>query len=395
MFTAKIKLLIIQLLLFCSFSICQDNCDIMSFRIKEELFNENIVAYYLSAIDVNSGTSYISLFKYSIEGEDDCYQLDAPSDINLILEFSMDIFSPSIGFNSSQNLFSGTVKLSNISSVITFDNMDLDYSTASIPGAEFSLIDWNGIEIGDSSFELIKSSILNSGKIPNGLYTFNFKLKTEDNQEIDQINKVINVNEPEYIDLISPGGSVSDTSMNVVYSKFPVFTWNADNCSSCQMYIRVCEFNPSNHSSPAEAINDIANLPNVENNSYYAINDNSNTFQYPTIDSKNLENGKLYAWQLMRNYQSTLGTEELFSNIYVFKVFDSYNQISDNLEIIKLLIGEERYDELFNQGGSLSGYNQIEGNIKLNGIEISMSELNQIINQINSGDIDIESIIVE
>ena len=315
--------------------------------------------------------------------------------IHLILEFSMDIFSPSIGFNSSQNLFSGTVKLSNISSVITFDNMDLDYSTTSIPGSEFSLIDWNGIEIGDSSFELIKSSILNSGKIPNGLYTFNFKLKTEDNEEIDQINKVINVNEPEYIDLISPGGSVSDTSMNVVYSKFPVFTWNTDNCSSCQMYIRVCEFNPSNHSSPAEAINDIANLPNVENNSYYAINDNSNTFQYPTIDSKNLENGKLYAWQLMRNYQSTLGTEELFSNIYVFKVFDSYNQISDNLEIIKLLIGEERYNELFNQGGSLSGYNQIEGNIKLNGIEISMSELNQIISQINSGDIDIESIIVE
>ena len=88
MFTAKIKSLIIQLLLFCSFSICQDNCDIMSFRIKEELFNENIVAYYLSAIDVNSGTSYVSLFKYSIEGEDDCYQLDVPSDINLILEFS-------------------------------------------------------------------------------------------------------------------------------------------------------------------------------------------------------------------------------------------------------------------------------------------------------------------
>ena len=87
----------------------------------------------------------------------------------MILEFSMDIFSPSIGFNSSQNLFSGTVKLSNISSIITFNNMDLDYSTTSIPGSEFSLIDWNGIEIGDSSFELIKSSILSSGKIPNGL----------------------------------------------------------------------------------------------------------------------------------------------------------------------------------------------------------------------------------
>ena len=391
----KIKSLIIQLLLFCSFLICQDNCNMMSFRIKEELFNDNIVAYYLSAMDINSGTSYVSLFKYSIEGEENCYQIDSPSDIDLILEFSMDIFSPSIGFNSSQNLFSGTVKLSNISSIITFNNMDLDYSTTSIPGSEFSLIDWNGIEMGDPSFELIKSSILGSGKIPNGLYTFDFKLKTEDDIVVDQINKIINVNEPEYINLMSPGGFVSDTLMNIVYSKFPVFSWNSDNCSSCQMYIRVCEFNPSNHSSPEEAINDIASLPNIEDNSYYSINDNSNTFQYPTIDSKNLENGKLYAWQLVRTYESTLGTEELFSDIYVFKVFDSYNQTLDNLEIIKLLIGEQKYNELFNQGGSLSGYNQIDDSIKLNGVEISMSELNQIITQIKSGNLNIESIIVE
>ena len=47
----------------------------MSFKIKEELFNEDIVAYYLSAIDVNSGTSYVSLFQYSIEGNQDCYEL--------------------------------------------------------------------------------------------------------------------------------------------------------------------------------------------------------------------------------------------------------------------------------------------------------------------------------
>ena len=158
-------------------------------------------------------------------------------------------------------------------------------------------------------------------------------------------------------------------------------------CAGC-MAADACNYDP-------EAINDIASLPNIEDNSYYSINDNSNTFQYPTIDSKNLENGKLYAWQLVRTYESTLGTEELFSDIYVFKVFDSYNQTLDNLEIIKLLIGEQKYNELFNQGGSLSGYNQIDDSIKLNGIEISMSELNQIITQIKSGNLNIESIIVE
>ena len=389
----KTNLLITYVIIFLSALYPQDNCDIMSFQIKEELFNEDIVAYYLSAIDVNSGTSYISLFQYSIEGNENCYQSD--SNINLFLDFSMNVFAPSIGFNSSQNLFTGRIKLSNISSIITFNNMDLDYSTRAIPGAEFLLIDWNGVEIGDPNFELIKSSILSSGKVPNGLYTFNFQLTNEDGDVINQINKTINVNEPEYIDLISPGGSVSDSSNNIVYSTFPVFTWNSDNCSSCDTQIRVCEFNPNNHSSPMDAINDISNLPNLASDEYYSINDNLNSFQYPTAESKNLESGKLYAWQLKRTYQSTLGLEEIFSDIHIFKIFDGYNQNSENLNIIKLLIGEEKYNEFFSSEGMLYGYNDIDGSITLNGIEISLEELNQIVSQIQSGTINIESISVE
>ena len=103
----------------------------------------------------------------------------------------------------------------------------------------------------------------------------------------------INVNEPEYIDLISPGGAVSDTSNNIVYSTFPVFTWSSDNCSVCETEIRVCEFNPENHSSPIDAINDMPSLPNISGDEYYSIDDNINAFQYPTSDAKNLEIGKL------------------------------------------------------------------------------------------------------
>jgi len=391
----KIKLLLIQLILSFSLLYAEDTCDVMSFRIQEELFSEDIIAYYLSAIDINSGTSYVSLFQYSIEGNEFCYGLGSSTNINLFLEFSMDIFSPSIGFNSSQSLFTGKIKLSNISAAITFNNMDLDYATVSVPGSEFSLIDWNGIEIGDDSFELIKSSILSSGKIPNGLYAFNFKLKTEEDVIIDEISKVINVNEPEYIDLISPGGSVSDTSNNIVYSMFPIFTWNSDNCSSCETQIRVSEFDLDSHSSPSEAINDIPNLPNVTGNEYYPVNDNLNSFQYPTANSRNLEPGKLYAWQLKRIYQSTLGFEEIFSDIYIFKIFNGYNQSSNNLDIIKLLIGDGKYDEFFLDGGLLSGYNQLEGSVTLNGIEISINELNQIITQIQNGTINIEGISIE
>ena len=150
----KRKIKSFAVLLTLSFSLLYPSCDLNSFKISEELFNEDIVAYYLSAIDINSGTSYISLFQYSIESinQIDCYG----ENISLILEFSMDIYSPTIGFNSSQNLFSGKIRLSDIYSLIRVNNMDLDYSTTSVPGADFSLLEWNGIEQEDDVFELIK-----------------------------------------------------------------------------------------------------------------------------------------------------------------------------------------------------------------------------------------------
>jgi len=390
-----IKQMTFILLIIGSILYSQDNCDVSSFKINEKLFNDHIVTYYLSAIDINSGTSYIPLFEYSITGDQNCYALN--DSLNLVLEFSMNIFSPAIGFNSYQELFNREIKLSNISSEITFNNMDLNYSTTSVSGADFSLSDYSGLtDINSDDYQLIVSSILNSGKIPNGLYTFDFKLKTENNNIINEINRTINVNEPEYINLISPGGSMADTLNNIEYSIFPVFTWSADNCSSCETQIRVCEFNPSEHSSPEEAINDIPSLPNVSGYEYYNINDNMNSFQYPTANVKNLEPGKLYAWQLKRLYQSTLGNQEILSQIYVFKIFNTYeNQNADNLEIIKLLIGEQKYNELFLEDGVLSGYNSLEGTIILNGSEVSISELNQIINQIQNGIVNIQDIIVE
>ena len=111
-FNSFISISIFILMILGSGLYSQDNCEISSFEINEKLFNDDIVAYYLSAIDINSGTSYIPLFEYSITAGNECYD----SSINLILEFSMNIYSPAIGFNSQQELFNGEIRLSNISS---------------------------------------------------------------------------------------------------------------------------------------------------------------------------------------------------------------------------------------------------------------------------------------
>ena len=54
-----------------------------------------------------------------------------------------------------------------------------------------------------------------------------------------------------------------------------------------------------------------------------------------------------------------------------------------------------KYNELFSAQGALSGYNQFDGTILLNGVEISMSELNEIITLIQNGVINIQEISVE
>ena len=63
--------------------------------------------------------------------------------------------------------------------------------------------------------------------------------------------------------------------------------------------------------------------------------------------------------------------------------------------LLRLLIGDEKYNELFLESGILNEYNNLEGSISLNGNPISLDELNQIIAQIQNGTINIQEIIVE
>ena len=74
-------------------------CDSSSFSLNEDYFNESIVGYYLGALDMNTGSSNISLFRYSISSTDNaCYQ----NNVSLFLEFSFRIYSPTLGFSSTE-----------------------------------------------------------------------------------------------------------------------------------------------------------------------------------------------------------------------------------------------------------------------------------------------------
>ncbi|MBC8311069.1 MAG: hypothetical protein H8E72_02080 [Candidatus Marinimicrobia bacterium] len=366
-----------------------------TFKIEEQFFNDEIVAFYLGAIDINTGSSNVLLFDYLVYSSDaeDCYN---PS-VNLFLHFTISIYSPQLGFNQFEEFLNSTFKLSDISSDLRFRNTDMNFDTNSIPGAKSQRIEYTlGGNSSDNDVQTIINLIMQSGKIPNGSYIFDAILTSDENGEeiIHQVSKQIDVYEPQYINLISPGGSISDTLSTVVYNPYPVFNWESDNCTSsnCNIGIRVCEFNPNYHSSLSDAMDSNSLLPINQSDEYYSLDSTATAFQYPILGAESLVEGKYYVWQLKRSYQTTVGEESLFSDILVFKLHSFQGKAvssSTNLEVIKGILGEDEYRILFGSNGELSSFTSEITLITLDGEEIPVSQLYEILAKVEQNQISI------
>ena len=245
-------------------------------------------------------------------------------------------------------------------------------------------IDEDNIDIDELS-----SVVLQTGKIPNGSYMFDFVLKDSQNNIIDSETKSIDVYEPSFLELVSPGGEISDTLETAIFSTYPVFSWNGDFCSSCQYGIRIAEYNSEEHSNLSEAMNDIASFPLDQSEDFFELPQNLNVFQYPVSNALDLKMGKLYAWQLRRSYETTVGANDDFSSIFVFKIMSpgdissEQSNVIDILELIKELVGESQYNQLFGPGGQLEGY--FVYSMTLNGTEVTEEGLRPIAKDIADG----------
>ena len=398
-FSAKIDrflLIIIHLFLYVDFLIAQDNCNLNTFTIEEQFFNDEIVAFYLGAININTGSSNVLLFDYLVQSSDNLNCYNNP-DISLFLHFKISIYSPQLGFNAFEEFLNSTFKLSDISSVLRFRNTDMNFDTNSIPGAESQRLEYTlGGNSSEQDVQTIINLIMQSGKIPNGSYIFDAILTSDELGEdiIGQVSKKIDVYEPQYININSPGGSLSDTLNTVVYNPYPVFTWESDNCtvSNCNIGIRVCEFNPNYHSNLSDAIESNSLLPVDQSVQYFPLDSTATSFQYPILAAESLLEGKYYVWQLKRSYQTTVGEESLYSDIFVFKIHSfqlSSTVNSTNLEVIKGILGENQYRSFFGTNGELSSYTSDISLITLDGVEIPISQLYDILSKIEQSKINI------
>ena len=404
----------------------EDPCNLVT--INENFFNDDIIGFYLSSINIESGESNTLLFDYSIDlsnaisnkecnsfgpcifdecGDDYYNNLNPPPTTThgihiLYLDFSISMYIPDF-MDTTEELLDGSVRFDiNSSSIheINFRNTDLNFDTKYLAGnTSFSLENYN-LHISDTILEDIADLFLSQGKAPNGIYSFNFKLKDEDGNEIDSISKVVEVFVPSFLDLVSPGSSeIADSASSVIMSTNPIFQWNSDYCNKCDFNIRVSEFKPGSHSSLEEAIDDYSILPLGVG--FYNIPSLVNSFQYPTSGVGEIYPGKLYVWQVMRSYETSNGINKEFSPLHLFKMQSldisetSIITTDINFENIKLLIGDTTYDTLFGNNGPFNDYNNINQSVTIDGQTFSINYLIDLINKQNSGEITIMQVDVE
>ena len=376
-------------------------CDICEFTIDELFFNESLVGYYLGGFDLATGESDVLLFEYLINGPQSCYnQADGK---RLKVTFDVRVYSPSLGLSEVTDFLTADMFLSDFTGPITFKNTDITFSGAAIDGAtlEFGLN--SEILVSGQQLEDMKSYVLSSGKIPNGSYIFTFSLGEEFENDspdgnchgvFETYSREVEIYEPTYLEIVAPGfKSISEANNNPVFTNYPVFTWSADMCSACNYGIRVSEYVSGTHSSLSEALNDFSSLPLDQALSFHPIESDGTVFQYPSSGAMELISGNYYVWQIKRDYGTTIGLQEDYSDIYIFKISSFLDESSSNLEMIKDLLGEDVYQSLFGPGGDFEGF--FIKDYLLNGTTSSEQEIQVIINGVNQGNAEVIEVIIE
>ena len=243
---------------------------------------------------------------------------------------------------------------------------------------------------------------MTTGKLPDGEYRFELKTFSGttdfDLSPSDEKIETIIVETPSGVNLESPGGSLADTSFNIVYTTFPSFNWNKGYCNNCETYIRVAQFKPEYHSSLEEALLDERTLPFDQSKEWMKLQ-NVSTYQYPTGGVRPLENGKIYVWQIKTMVPTTDGMEDEVSEIYAFKIADP--SLSTKLDVnnpiiqqIKDAIGVDKYNSFFQSGGALEDYSPT-GEYLVNNSNVDQSTVQNILKLIKNKNVKVNSIKVE
>ena len=374
-------------------------------RIEGQSFDINVqgeiyeyATYYVSSFDVATGATNVQIFNYSLEA--------STYPVFIKIRFKATILSPGLGINSDATIVEIETDPFLIQDGLYLDNRDLSSEITFLNDNSGNQIELKGqlIEVLDPALsEAIMQTILTSGKLSDGQYTFSVSVfggLEEDNlSNVFNDSKTFVIQSQTPISLEYPGGALSDTTDNLLYTSFPIFQWSSGPpIPSAQTFIRVAQFDPSSHSGLEDAIEDQRVLPANQNDQWELI-DNVNSYQYPFSGSYPLDPGNIYCWQVRISLPTTAGNEDMVSPIFAFKIgqagtIETSNIVSNPLLMMIQQTLPDQFNNYFGPGRELEGYLP-SGQIEINGVTVGPSVVNTLLQQISNQEYKIQSVVVE
>ncbi len=341
---------------------------------------------YLTDFDFDDGQNNPLIFGYRLAASDDQYPVDDVS-----ISFSMQANIPSLDLTNAVLL---DVQLEfTLEAPIFITNRDLDQNIAErgITDEEGNQIDlgsprFNPTDLTEDQKTSLINTVMSLGSMPAGNYSFNLSVSAP-NYQPDYVgfspNKQVSIVAPANIDLIFPSLGyefVSDT--------YPVFEWNSSGCDN--YFIRICEYNPIQHSSPEDAMQSESSFPYPDDGTFVSV-ESATQLDYSTVNGRPLEVGKAYAWQIKKVCSTTGNDQEIFSEIYGFTISEAGQTITPCQQQLRNVLGDSQYNVLFGTNGPLEGYGEC-AEITLDGENLNSTDFGALLVQLMSGAFEIESI---
>jgi len=406
--------IIVLLVLIVSFADAQSDISLT------KNYFHHIETYYLLDFAITSGTANPDFFSYTLTNGG-----VEPVRIKIEFEMTADIHSLS-NFNNRRLFYAKTRAVTmnpgslNLTSVdLTQDIEFSDIDTEGIIQGTFKFENSGDDNIGIDELESLQASLLASGgALPAGTYSFNFSVLDENDNIYVTDNEIIQVSNSGSVRITWPGTeSLEEIDNYTITSTNPNFQWIVDpyfwdtSCPECGCYIRVAEYKAdAGHESLNDALDGDYSILPYNQIGYYKLEPipvpNSDLFSPASSLMYNeslggvFTAGGLYVWQVIIKVPTSHGFDEFESEIVVFKIMEEggseesqAQQAVDNLiqTVLPQVAGGGQADEIIEQ---LEGFVP-SGQLEINGQIVSPDELQNTMNQIQSGLLEVISMTIE
>jgi hypothetical protein len=223
-----------------------------------------------------------------------------------------------------------------------------------------------------------QNEVLAGGKLPPGKYVFTVVWEPNTGSDVPSNIEIIDIINSPFVLPVAPGYD-DYTNPEIIYTQFPVFQFNTnitDPLALMDNPFLIQVFQKEEYQTSADEV--LTGTPYLEENIGFTL------FQYPQGGGvQPLEPGT-YVWRVLLRLQTTKGTDEISSPLYVFKYVDPsaasedvQKQVmtADILRMLRYLLGNQ-VDDI---AKALNNYSIAD--MRLNGERIDVTDL---YNKINS-----------